>query len=325
MNIKNRLTTISSETEFKALALETFYFQHKHVPVYRKFCDLLGVDASTISEIQDIPFLPIQFFKSETILAENAAAEKIFKSSGTTGSTVSKHYVHNLSLYETSFLHGFKHFFGPPSDYVILALLPSYLEQGNSSLVYMVNRLISESKNQNSGFYLNNLDQLIQKIKTLESQGQKTILLGVSYALLDLIEQQTFALKHTLVMETGGMKGRRKELLKSQLHERLKTGFGLKKIQSEYGMTELLSQAYSLGDGVYGCPPWLRILTRDTEDAQSYVTQTTGGINVIDLANTFSCAFIATQDLGKTHANGTFEVMGRFDNSDVRGCNLMIL
>lgn len=305
--------------------METFYFQYKNVAIYQKFCELLKVNPLNVSEIKDIPFLPIQFFKTETIIAAGFSAEKTFSSSGTTGSRTSQHHVAALKYYEASFLKTFQHFYGNAKNYTILALLPSYLEQGGSSLVYMVDRLISESNNPDSGFYLNNLDALSEKLKKLEAKGQKTILLGVSYALLDLLEKQKFQLKHTIIMETGGMKGRRKEMIKTDLHNILKEGFGVNAIHSEYGMTELLSQAYSKGAGSYQCPPWMKILTRDTEDPLTYITGKTGGLNIIDLANTFSCSFIATQDLGKLYPNHTFEVMGRFDNSDIRGCNLMVL
>jgi len=325
LKLPTHFNTISSESDFKSVALETFQFQYEHVEVYRRFCKLLKVNPKKISALEDIPFLPIQFFKNETIIVSGMHPEKIFSSSGTTGITTSKHCIARLNYYETSFLKAFQQFYGDAKEYAILALLPSYLERDGSSLVYMVDRLISESDNPDSGFYLNNIDELIETLKTLEAKGQKTILLGVSYALLDLIEKQKFQLQHTIIMETGGMKGRRKELIKRELHDILSEGFGVKKIHSEYGMTELLSQAYSQGDGIYRCPPWMKILTRDTEDALTIITGKTGGLNIIDLANTYSCAFLATQDLGKMHTNNTFEVMGRFDNSDIRGCNLMVL
>ncbi|WP_432411928.1 acyl transferase [Rasiella sp. SM2506] len=325
LKLPTHFSTISSENDFKSVALETFQFQYKHVEVYRRFCQLLKVRPDTVSEIKQIPFLPIQFFKTETILTDGLQAEKTFNSSGTTGTITSQHYVADLEYYEISFLKAFQQFYGDAKEFAILALLPSYLERGGSSLVYMANRLISESKNLHSGFYLNNLTELIEKLKILEAKGQKTLLLGVSYALLDLIERQKFQLKHTIIMETGGMKGRREELIKSELHDILTEGFGVEKIHSEYGMTELLSQAYSKGNGIYQCPPWMKILTRDTEDALTYITGKTGGLNIIDLANTHSCSFIATQDLGKLQQDTTFEVMGRFDNSDIRGCNLMVL
>ncbi len=305
--------------------METFQFQYNTVEVYQRFCKLLKVNPAKVSDLKDIPFLPIQFFKTEKIIATTFSAEKIFSSSGTTGDNTSQHYVAAVNYYEDSFLKAFQQFYGDPTAYVFLALLPSYLERGGSSLIYMVDRLITESKNPHSGFYLNNYDALIEKLKHLEAKGKKTILLGVSYALLDLIEKEKFQLKNTIIMETGGMKGRRKELIKSELHEILKEGFGVQKIHSEYGMTELFSQAYSVGNGIYKCPPWMKILTRDTEDALTYITSKTGGLNIIDLANTYSCSFIATQDLGKLHPDNTFEVMGRFDNSDIRGCNLMVL
>lgn len=249
----------------------------------------------------------------------------VFTSSGTTGMTTSKHLIADLKIYEKSFLKGFSIEYGSPSDYTILALLPSYLERKGSSLIYMVEKLIAESNDPDSGFYLYEMNSLIKKIDSLESKGKKTILIGVSYALLDLLEIKKFKMRNTIIMETGGMKGRRKEMIKAELHDILKIGFGVDNIHSEYGMTELLSQAYSKGDGLYSCPPWMKILIRDPEDAQTFISNKTGGINVIDLANKYSCAFIATQDLGKAEANNSFKIMGRFDNSDVRGCNLLVL
>ena len=317
--------TISSETEFNAKALEVFRHQHTHCKVYRKFCDLLKVNVLKITTISQIPFLPIQFFKSETILEKDKEPQAIFTSSGTTGSVTSKHYIADLSLYENSFLKAFNLHYGNVEDYTILALLPSYLERSGSSLVYMADRLIKKSNSRDSGFYLSDYDTLISKIKSLEKLQKKTLLMGVSYALLDVIETEQFNLKHTIIMETGGMKGKRKELLKEELHAILKQGFGVPHIHSEYGMTELLSQAYSKGEGIFTCPPWMKIFTRDTEDALQLITQKTGGINVIDLANIHSCSFIATQDLGRVQTDGSFKIMGRFDESDIRGCNLMVL
>jgi phenylacetate-coenzyme A ligase PaaK-like adenylate-forming protein len=325
LKLPTHFSSISSESDFISVALETFHFQYANVAVYRRFCELLNVNPAEVSEIEDIPFLPIQFFKSEKIIATGLSAEKTFSSSGTTGTITSQHPVANLEYYETSFLKAFEQFYGAAEDYTILALLPSYLERGGSSLIYMVDRLISESNTLDSGFYLDNLEALIEKIEKLETEGTKTLLLGVSYALLDLIEKQKFQLNHTIIMETGGMKGHRKEMIKSELHAILKDGFGVATIHSEYGMTELLSQAYSKGEGIYQCPPWMKIRTRDTEDALTYIKGKTGGLNIIDLANTFSCSFIATQDLGKLHPDHTFEIIGRFDNSDIRGCNLMVL
>lgn len=323
---KDLIFNIKSKAEFETLATDVFRFQFENNPVYRSFCDLLYRHPSDVKHIEDIPFLPIQFFKTHTILSARTTIEKTFTSSGTTGSITSKHLVTDLALYEDSYLKGFNHFYGPIRDYVVLALLPSYLEREGSSLIYMANDLIAKSKQPESGFYLNNLEDLAQTLNQLEAKGQKTLLIGVSFALLDLIEKFQFNLKHTIVMETGGMKGRRKEIIRQELHRLLQTGFGVSMIHSEYGMTELLSQAYSKGNGIFECPPWMKILTRDTEDALTLLQPNkTGGINVIDLANLNSCSFIATQDLGKVNNNGQFEVIGRFDNSDIRGCNLMAL
>lgn len=323
---KDAIFNIKSNTEFTNLALHIFKFQFENNPVYRSFCDLLYKHPSDINKIEDIPFLPIQFFKTHNVLSNNQPIEKTFTSSGTSGNVTSNHLVTDLTFYENSYSEGFNHFYGAIKNYVVLALLPSYLERDGSSLVYMVNDLISKSKQPESGFYLNNLEDLARTLNQLESKGQKTLLIGVSFALLDLVEQFQFNLKHTTVMETGGMKGRRKEIIRQELHKILQTGFGVDKIHSEYGMTELLSQAYSYGQGVFKCPNWMRILTRDTEDALTLHNDgKTGGINVIDLANINSCSFIATQDLGCVQENGSFEIIGRFDNSDIRGCNLMVL
>jgi phenylacetate-coenzyme A ligase PaaK-like adenylate-forming protein len=322
----NAIFSISSENEFNTLVLEVFKFQFENNAVYRSFCDLLYKHPSAIQRIEDIPFLPIQFFKSHHVLSSKALIEDTFSSSGTTGSITSKHYVTNLSIYEKSFRQGFQNFYGSIKDYTILALLPNYLERKGSSLVYMVNDMIEHSQHPQSGFYLDNINELKETLIALDSEGKKIMLIGVSFALLDLVELHQFRLKHTIVMETGGMKGRRKEMVREELHAVLKSGFGVSKIHSEYGMTELLSQAYSLGDGIFRCPDWMRILTRDPEDALTLQkTKKTGGINVIDLANINSCSFIATQDLGRVHDNSTFEIIGRFDSSDIRGCNLMVL
>lgn len=323
--LEQRIFHIKSNQDFENIALEVFQYQFQHVSVYRNYCELLHIKPHEVNAMEDIPFLPIEFFKKLTVISSEKKPETIFTSSGTTGSVTSKHLVANLSLYRRSFLHGFQNFYGDPSQLVILALLPSYLEREGSSLIYMVDHLIKETNNEHSGFYLNDLDTLADKLLALDGSGKKILLLGVSYALLDLIEQRTFQLKNTYVMETGGMKGRRKEMIKEALHTTLKAGFGVDKIHSEYGMTELLSQAYSKGDGLFTCPPWMRVLTRDTEDPLTLVNGTTGGMNVIDLANLYSCSFIATQDLGKTYADESFEILGRFDTSDIRGCNLMVL
>jgi hypothetical protein len=318
--------SISSESEFNTLALEVFKFQFENNLVYRSFCDLLYKHPSDVKRIEEIPFLPIQFFKSHEVLSSQSQIEDTFSSSGTTGSITSKHYVTDLSIYEQSFRKGFKDFYGNINDYVVLALLPNYLEREGSSLIYMVNDMIEHSQHSESGFYLDNMTELKDTLIALDSEGKKIMLIGVSFALLDLVELHQFNLKNTIVMETGGMKGRRKEMVREELHTILKSGFGVSKIHSEYGMTELLSQAYSLGDGIFKYPNWMRILTRDPEDALTLrSTNKTGGINVIDLANINSCSFIATQDLGRVHDNGTFEIIGRFDSSDIRGCNLMVL
>ena len=323
---KEAIFNITSEEEFETLALDIFRFQFNNNSIYRSFCDLLYKHPSDVNCISHIPFLPIQFFKSHRVLSSNDTIEKVFTSSGTTGSITSKHFLTDISCYEESYLNGFNHFYGDIEDYAILALLPSYLERDGSSLIYMVNDLIKKSKYSESGFYLDNYEDLSITIRNLESKGQKTLLIGVSFALLDLVEQFKFNLNHTIVMETGGMKGRRKEMIRQELHQILKHGFNVDIIHSEYGMTELLSQAYSKGNGIFECPPWMKILTRDTEDALTIQDPNkTGGINIIDLANINSCSFLATQDLGKTTDNEYFEVIGRFDNSDIRGCNLMVL
>ena len=320
------LFSISNQKQFEKIALKTFRYQYENNLVYQEFCDLLHTNVQKVKTFQQIPFLPIQFFKSHTVVSNNEAPQAIFTSSGTTGMTTSQHLVTDVSLYEESYRRGFSQFYGNIENYVVLALLPSYLEREGSSLIYMVEDLIQLSNQPESGFYLNNHDELIEKLIELDSQGQNVILIGVTYALLDLIEKRKFQLQNTIIMETGGMKGKRKEMIREELHQQLCAGFGVSSIHSEYGMTELLSQAYSLGEGIFECPSWMQILIRDTEDALSYITNgKTGGINVIDLANRNSCAFIATQDLGKKYANGTFEVLGRFDNSDIRGCNLMVV
>lgn len=317
---------ISSKKEFEKITLKVFRFQYDNNPVYKDFCDLLKKDKTNVKRIEDIPFLPIQFFKSHEVLSSTETIQTTFTSSGTTGMSTSKHHVTNLEFYEESYRLAFRQFYGNIEDYVVLALLPSYLEREGSSLIHMVDDLIQLSNNPESGFYLSNYDELINKLVKLDNEGQNIILIGVTYALLDLVEKKSFNLKNTIIMETGGMKGRRKEIIREELHDVLCKGFGVSEIHSEYGMTELLSQAYSLGEGIFECPSWMKILVRDPEDALTYVKEgKTGGINVIDLANINSCSFIATQDLGKIVGNNSLEVLGRFDNSDIRGCNLMVL
>lgn len=318
--------SISSQEEFNSIALELFAFQFENNPIYRSFCDLLYKHPGDINTIEEIPFLPISFFKSKQIISGNGQVEKIFTSSGTTGSVTSKHEVLDLELYQKSYTYGFQHFYGDIKDYAILGLLPSYLERDGSSLIYMVEGLIKTSKYPQSGFYMYNHQELQDTLLELESSQTPTLLIGVSFALLDFIEKYPQNLHHTIVMETGGMKGRRKELIREDLHQLLQKGFGVNSIHSEYGMTELLSQAYSKGQGIFKCPPWMKVLTRDTEDPFHILdSNKTGGLNIIDLANSNSCSFIATQDLGRVEANGDFQVIGRFDHSDIRGCNLMAL
>lgn len=278
-----------------------------------------------VKSVEQIPFLPIEFFKAHKVLSTAGAVELTFTSSGTTGITTSSHYVTDKTWYEDSFRHAFNLFYGDVKDYTVLALLPSYLEREGSSLIYMVNDLIKQSNNSNNGFFLYNHDDLYQQLKKQQHAQKPTLLIGVTFALLDFIENYRINFPELIVMETGGMKGRRKEMIREELHSILCDGFGVSAIHSEYGMTELLSQAYSLGDGIFVCPPWMKIIIRDTNDPISTLPNgKTGGINVIDLANINSCSFIATQDLGKTFTNGSFEVLGRFDQSDIRGCNLLI-
>ncbi|MDY0780456.1 acyl transferase [Tenacibaculum sp. IB213877] len=324
--MQNQIFNIQSQSDFTQAALAVFKHQFTNNRVYRSFCDLLYVHPSDVKKVEDIPFLPIQFFKSREVVSSLDEIQQTFTSSGTTGSVTSNHHVTDVTWYEKSYLKGFEHFYGNIEEYTILALLPNYLERTGSSLVYMVDDLIKRSQKPDSGFYLNNLDALAEKLTTLDKKGEKVLLIGVSFALLDLVEKHQFSLQNTIVMETGGMKGRRKELIRAELHKILCEGFGVTEIHSEYGMTELLSQGYSKGNGVFNCPPWMKILTRDTEDPLTIQNNgKTGGINVIDLANYNSCSFIATQDLGKVYNDGSFEIIGRFDNSDIRGCNLMVL
>lgn len=322
---KDRVFTIRTESDFQSLALELFKFQAEQNEVYAQYLSYLKVDVAKVSKVSDIPFLPISFFKTQEVKTGQFVADTIFTSSGTGGET-SKHRVEDLSVYEDSFNLGFQHFYGIPEDWCILALLPSYLEREGSSLIYMAEALIEQSNDEDSNFYLNQWEQLYEVLQRKKEEGKKTLLLGVSFALLDFVEKHNLHFPALTVMETGGMKGRRKEMIRSDLHHILKMGFGVEYIHSEYGMTELLSQAYSRGEGRFACPPWMQIFTRQTDDPFSSVKKgKTGGLNVIDLANIDSCAFIETQDLARLHQDGSFEVMGRFDNSDIRGCNLMVI
>lgn len=317
---------IQTKKDFHRVAMKVFRFQYEHNPVYQQFCNLLNKTPEHVKTLNDVPFLPIEFFKSKDVLSSTDPIQITFTSSGTTGMITSKHHVTNLAYYEYSFRSAFSHFYGNIEDYVVLALLPAYLEREGSSLIYMVEDLIEGSNQPESGFYLHNYEELAKMLVDLDKQGRNVLLIGVTYALLDMIEMQKFNLSNTIIMETGGMKGRRKEMIREELHQVLCEGFGVSKIHSEYGMTELLSQGYSFGDGIFECPPWMDILTRDPEDALTYVEEgKTGGVNVIDLANVNSCSFIATQDLGKKYNDGSFEILGRFDHSDIRGCNLMVV
>ncbi|WP_405400684.1 acyl transferase [Maribacter sp. Asnod2-G09] len=322
----NAIFDIQTDGDFLTQALRIFKFQYQNNIVYQNFCTYLNVQPDAVQTLEQIPFLPIEFFKSKDVLSTTDTPEITFTSSGTTGSETSKHFVTDLNLYEQSYLKAFNHFYGDIADYCVLALLPSYLERTGSSLIYMADDLIKKSNHPNSGFFLNEYEQLHELLIELQKTDTKILIIGVSFALLEFTEQYQMSFHNTIVMETGGMKGRRKEIVRQELHELLSTGFGVQNIHSEYGMTELLSQAYSKGNGVFDCPAWMKILVRDTEDPLSYLNNgKSGGINVIDLANINSCSFIATQDLGKINQDSTFEIIGRFDNSDIRGCNLMVL
>ncbi len=307
------------------MALQVFNYQAANNTTYREFITHLGIAVSEVKNVYQIPFLPITFFKQHRIITGNNTSEIVFKSSGTTSSAQSQHYVSDIKLYEQSYTNTFEHFYGDIKNTCILALLPNYLERDGSSLIYMVNDLIAKSQHKQSGFFLYNTDELQAILENLKSQNQKTILIGVTYALLDFVEKHTINFPKLIVMETGGMKGKRKEIIREELHELLQNGFGVSHIHAEYGMTELLSQAYAAKLGIFKCPHWMQVLIRDTNDPLTLLeTGKTGGINVIDLANLHSCSFIATQDLGKKHADNSFEVLGRFDNSDIRGCNLLL-
>ena len=317
------MEVFDTQLSFEEIALKIFRLQASNCEIYKHYLDLLKTPVDSVTSIASIPFLPISFFKSHTILANEKSAEIVFKSSGTTGQESSHHHVADLNLYTKSFRKGFELFYGNPANYRILALLPSYLEREGSSLVYMCEHLIKDSQDPKSGFYLHNLDQLNAVLN--ESTKRKTLLIGVSYALLDLAEQFPQKLEDTIVMETGGMKGKRAEMTKQELHHELKTAFQIKNIHSEYGMTELLSQAYSNGGGIFQTPPWMKIIIREPQDPLSLLPHgKTGGINIIDLANIHSCSFIATEDLGQTRDDNRFELKGRFTQADIRGCNLLL-
>ncbi len=324
-NIEQRIFEITDQDRFEHPALEIFRYQAIECKVYAAFIRNLGIQPENVSSLGAIPFLPVSFFKTHTVICGNEDAEIVFTSSATTGSVPSGHYVKDLGIYRASFRKAFELFYGDISDYAVLALLPSYLEREGSSLIYMAEDLIKQSGHPSSGFFLHNHHDLHQRLGQLKASSQKTILIGVSYALLDFIDAYPIQFPELIVMETGGMKGKRKELIKEELHRELCRGFGVQAIHSEYGMTELLSQAYSYGHGIYRCPPWMQVLTSDPNDPLSLLPDgASGGINIIDLANIHSCSFIATQDLGIRYPDGSFTILGRFDQSDIRGCNLMV-
>ena len=325
-DLRNRIFDIKNRTDFWEIAMEMFNYQYNKNTVYQDFIASLGKNHDAIKTPDDIPFLPVEFFRNQKIVSGNLPVEMIFESSGTTGVAPGKHFVNDLSLYEESFLKTFCLFYGDPGEYLISALLPSYTDREGSSLVYMTEKLIERSMQPRSGFYKDNIEDLLKTIKKAKTGNRKILLLGVSFALLDLAEKQSPDLSGVIVMETGGMKGRRKELTRFELHSILKDKFNVPSIHSEFGMTELMSQAYSKGDGIFYCPPWMKVVIRDPRDPMTLYTETgrTGGINIIDLANINSCSFIATGDLGRLHEDGGFEVLGRFDSSDIRGCNLLV-
>lgn len=318
--------------DFDRLALAVFKYQSKNNLIYKKYIELLGKDVSDVHEIHEIPFLPVSAFKTNLVITGTFEPEIIFESSGTTGSVASKHYVRSRSLYEHSFTKSFIKQYGNPKEMAILCLLPSYLERGGSSLVYMADKLMQISDNTENGFFLDEFDILAETIKKREASGLPTLLLGVSYALLDFGEVFPMKLKHTIIMETGGMKGRRKELSKIELHEKIGNHFGVEKIHSEYGMTEMMSQAYSIGGGIFEPGFGLKLLIRREDDpldirtdAEDNKQPLTGGVNIIDLHNIHSCSFIATEDLGRLYPDGRFEILGRLENSETRGCGLMYM
>ena len=320
-----KIFDIKNHSEFKKQCLDIYNFQYENNMVYQNYCNMICEDPTDVNEINKIPFLPISFFKTKKILSTDNF-EKVFYSSGTTTNSRSKHFISSLKLYQKSFINNFKLNYSDITQYTILALLPNYYDNKDSSLIYMIEKLIKLSKSKESGFFLDDYFNLSKKLIELDTKKErKTILIGVPYALLDLIDFNQFQLNNTIIMETGGMKGRRKEMVRTELHEKLKRGFGISKIHSEYGMTELLSQAYSKGDGIFKTPSWMKVIIRDINDAQNLdFNKKSGAINIIDLANYNSCSFIATDDMGKYINDDEFELIGRVDNSDVRGCNLLI-
>jgi hypothetical protein len=317
--------TFFPEQDFLPRALDTFRLQYAQNPLYRQFTDTLGVDPHQVRALPDIPFLPVSFFKTHSVKTGDFTPEIVFESSGTTGSVTSRHEVKDLELYRESFMGGFGHFYGPVGEWCIIGLLPAYLERSHSSLVLMVHELIGSSGHPDSGFYLYEHEALRETLERLERQGQKTLLIGVTFALLDFAEKYSLSLRHTVIMETGGMKGRRREITRAELHDILKERLGVGAVHAEYGMTELLSQAYASGDGLFACPPWMKVLVRRDDDPLEVGERGEGLLNIIDLANRWSCSFLATEDIGRIGPDGRFEVSGRVDNSDIRGCSLLVV
>ncbi len=314
-----------TNTGFYKLAEEIFHYQYSNNAVYKSWSDLVKKNPGNIERVSQIPFLPISFFKSHVVLTGDEQYDLIFESSGTTQTSKSRHYVKDEQLYVQSFTKGFEMFYGDIKKWCIIGLLPSYLQQKNSSLIKMVEELTRLSGHSHSGFYLDEYEKLSGVLNNLEQQHQYTLLIGVTYALLDFAERFPMQLSSTIVMETGGMKGRRKEITRQEVHEFLQRHFGLKQVHSEYGMTELLSQAYSKGDGRFFCPPWMKVVVRDEDDPLLVIQKGKGALNVIDLANINSCSFIATDDVGEVFEDGSFSVSGRLDGSDIRGCSLMVV
>jgi hypothetical protein len=313
------------ETDFNFLAKELFLYQYRYNKTYKAWCDCLNINIKNINQLESLPFLPISFFKTHTVISGDDNYELFFESSGTTQSNKSRHYIKELNLYIQSFTKGFRNFYGDIKDWCIIGLLPSYLQQKHSSLVKMVDELIAQTNHPQSGFYLHEYEKLFTVLQELEHNHQKTLLIGVTYALLDFAAQYPLKLSLTTIMETGGMKGRRKELTRNEVHDILKKQFQVQHIHSEYGMSELLSQAYSKQDGRFYCPPWMRVFIRGEDDPLLVKTSGKGALNIIDLANANSCAFIATEDVGEVFSDGSFTVAGRLDGSDIRGCSLMVL
>lgn len=324
IDVNNIFSLSNDDSALLDASLETFRFQYAHNTVYRQWCGLMGADPSSVKTLTTIPALPISFFKTHTVTTTEFTPEAVFESSGTTQTNTSRHLVKHTELYRESFQKAFEMFYGNIKGWCVLGLLPSYLERQHSSLVMMVDDMIRNSGHSASGFYLDEHEKLAETIAALELRRQKTLLIGVTFGLLDFAATHPQRLEHTVIMETGGMKGRRKELTRAEVHGLLSSSFGVDKIHSEYGMTELLSQAYSYGDGRFQCPPWMKVLVRDEEDPLSVKTSGRGLLQVIDLANRFSSSFIATEDVGHVYEDGSFEVWGRLDNSDIRGCSLLV-